>query len=273
MAIDINASDKQVVNVNTLYTGLNLMKVISINPSLEELKAIGIPAQKEPEYTTKEKLLAEDKVTVLEEWDKTRLDIYIQSVSPKILTKLSFWIEAKNRTDAKNTKFQWINVTGASTWATFDTKPYENDSTKSWFKEEGARIAKPGEEFLHEWLRAWANVETGQRCQLNDMNKIASGDVSELKGYVSQLANQEVKYLLGVKDNQYQSVYDKMFGRAYEKSNARWIKKLADPYGVFKADYQNDLLLKEFTGTVLKPDNIPADQGGAPQTGGKPLVF
>jgi hypothetical protein len=273
LSLDINESSKQVVNVVTLYTGLATMKVIAINPSMDELKALGLPAQKEPEYTTTEDILDENK-QVVGNYPKTRIDVWIKSEAPKIQTKVSFWIEGRNRTSQDGGKNQWININGVTAWAAIGVNAWETDSNKNWFKADGARIARPGEEDLHEWLRAWANVENGKRCQLSNMDAIAKGDVSELRSLIQPLAKNEVRYLLGV-NNGYQTVYNKMFGRVYEKSTTRWIKKLEDKYGVFKADYQNDLNLREYVANVTNPDGSsnPAAPTGSAPAGGTKLVF
>ncbi len=280
MALDLNESNKEVLQLSGLYTGLCIMKVVAINPSMEEIKGFGLPAIKEPVYTTEENI-ENDLKEVIGTYKRTRVDIYLKSVEraeyPKqpIQAKLAFFIDERDRVSQKKDKEQWINIFGATCWVPTGTTPDKHDSIGKWFKMDGARKAKSGEEQITEWLKAYANVETGKRCQLETIAAIATGDVSELRKYHHALQNNEVKYLLGVKENKYQSVYEKMFGRTYEKTTTRWIKQLEDPFGKFDADYQNALDLRSFTGKLSTPDNMGGNTGGeAPNLqGGQKLIF
>lgn len=288
MALDLNDSSKQVVSTFALYTGLANMRTVAINPTMEQIKALELPAQKEPEYTTDEQQKDENNQPFGEFFKKTRIDIYLGCENPKIKAKLAFWVEDRQRFNQKGDKVQWINLYGVSCWTPIErdvdgtiikiVKPDEYEKSAKWFKMDGARIAKPGEEMLHEWLKSWANVETGKRCQIETIDAIAQGNLSELQGIVQALQKNEVRYLLGVAGGQYQAVYDKLFGRTYEKSNTRWIKKLQEQYGEFKADYQNSLDLKTFTGNVTTPNaqggqGTPGSMSGGMAGAGGALVF
>lgn len=274
MALEVNASSKEVVAVGTLYTGLCDMKIVAINPTLEEIKALGLPAQKEPEYTTTEEVKDALGAPTGETYAKTRVDVYLKRESvaggKPIQAKVAFWIEDRPRLSQKGDKAQYINAFGDTTWAVIGQTPLEQESTKNWYRGDGMRQAFSGEEYLIEFMKAWANVGRENKCSIDNISAIAKGDVSELKRYVPALAKNEVRFLLGVKDNQYQAVYDRRFGRTYEKGNTAWIKATENQYSQFKADYQNSFELKVFTGAPSTPDT-PHENGAESKPGG--LVF
>lgn len=255
-AIESNKSDKKVVNEKVLYTGLVNVNVVAVNPNQAELKAMGINAKEEVVYTTD--VDAKEGVPAHK---KTRLDFYISAVSPLIKTKLTLWLEDSPRVNKNGDKHEYINKVAQSTWSPIGMEP-----TYDWFKKEGVRVAKIGEVTLHEFLSAWANVESNKNCQLETIAKIAIGDVTELKGLVAGLKENLVKVLLGVntsKDgNRYQTVYTKHFGRSYQGAGS-FVKALENQYGEFKdADYQNSLELKTYQFKLAEPDASPAAANG-----------
>ena len=256
MAIDSNKSDKAVIADRKLFTGLANFNVVAVNPSMDELKAMKINAQKEPEYVTmvdaKENVPAHKKI---------RLDFYLATLSPEIRTKMSIWIEDTPRVNKAGDKNEWINKFASSCWSAIGTEPGYD-----WFKKEGHHIARIGEVQLHQFLLAWANVASGKTCQLETMSKIADGDVKELKDLVVALKENFVKVLLGVTEGQngerYQAVYTGHFGRSYQ-TPAGFVKALSQQGGEFKADYGDSLDLKTYSYKLSEPDKAPAADAGA----------
>lgn len=245
MAIGVNSSDKQVLG--GLYTGLTNLKVVAINPTKDEMIAMGINAQQDPKY-----LSQNDKGAA-----KMRIDFYVASPTLTLSKslKVSFWIEDAPRTNKDGTKEQWINKFGMTAWGkTVDTKPDEK-----WYSLEGCRKALVGEEDLTTFIKAWANVDPKDQASLDDMSKIAKGDLTEILALHKAIPTNQVKVLLGVKDGKYQDVYSKCFDRAYRTNFTTWKKSLEGQYSEFKSDYQNDLNFKPYTGTSDAPGDSPTD--------------
>jgi hypothetical protein len=152
-------------------------------------------------------------------------------------------------------KHQWINAVGQSTWST-DEPSYE------WWKSEGQRKAYVGEETLINFVKAWANVASGDEVSFDTMDAIANGDLAEIKTLITALQENEVRVLIGVKDDKYQQVYTKYFGRVKPQRNDLFVKALNDDYGSFNADFNADLVWGTHrpTSELISPDAPAEDE-------------
>lgn len=246
MGFNSNSSDKQVLG--GLYTGLCSVRIVAINPTMEEIKAMGINATKEPEYKTQ---------TDTGE-NKMRIDFYLASavtgVNLSKSLKQSFWLEDRIRVNKDKTKEEWINKYGVSTWGkAIDVAP-EYD----WLLKDGLRKAFVGEVDLTNFIKAWANVDPKDQATFDDIKKLTSGDLTELMGLYNTIKLNQVKVLLGVKEGKYQAVYPKYFERNYRTGFTAWKKALEGEYGEFKdGDYQKDLNLKPYVGTSTVEGDSP----------------
>ena len=94
------------------------------------------------------------------------------------------------------------------------------------------------------------------------MNEIAKGNLGEIKALIGVLATNEVRILIGVKDDKYQQVYTKYFGRVKPQRDDLFIKALNDDYGSFNADFNTDLKWGTHiaTTTLVSPDTIEEDE-------------
>ena len=239
MAIQSNASTEEVVGGIKTFSGLTNVKVIAVNPTMAELHAMDINVKQEPNYKV--------------------------SFSDQDYNKVVFWL-ANNDGNFKlevlmtNTprvsqagKHQWINAVGQSTWST-EEPSYE------WWKSEGQRKAYVGEETLINFVKAWANVASGDDVSFDTMDAIANGDLKEIKDLIPALQSNEVRILIGVKDDKYQQVYTKYFGRVKPQRNDLFVKALNDDYGSFNADFNADLVWGTHrpTNELISPD-APAE--------------
>ncbi|KKN88721.1 hypothetical protein LCGC14_0246120 [marine sediment metagenome] len=258
-------SKEKVVAERRLFTGLALVKVIAINPTMEEMDVLGIrQPKKAPVYTEEMDDGAGGK------YMRTRLDFYLKNEA--VSTRMALFVDEQQVRSKDKTKHQYINNHAQVTWAE-DPKAF-----MSWYVAETARIAITGEERLHNFLWAWGNIKTfvskeeemdGKTqasidASLNSPAKIAAGEIKELRGYLKNIANNEVRVLLGVKDYQFQDVYTGYFGRASTESHAQWLKALQSSYSQYRNDYQGNLAFK-----VYVPPNevdIAQDTGGATAT-------
>ena len=242
MAIQSNASTEAVAGGGaTLYSGLTNMKVLGVNPSMAELHSMGINVKQEPNYTV-----------TFSNQDYNKIVFWVGNSDTKV--KVEILMQPNARTSQTGKK-QWINAFGATTWS-------EDAPSYDWWKAEGQRPAFVGEETLIEFTKAWANVAAGDEVSYDNINAIASGDVSEIKALCAALTSNEVRLLVGVKDDKYQTVYTKCFGRIKPQRDQYFIKSLNDDYGSFNADFNADLVWGVHTPTasLVKPDAPAEDE-------------
>ena len=241
MAIQSNASTEEVVGGIKTYSGLTNVKVTAVNPTMAELHAMDINVKQEPNYTVE---FSGEEYSKIVFWlansdGNFKLEILMQN-KPKV---------------SQNGKFQWMNNIGQSTWS-------EDSPTYDWWKTEGQRKAYTGEETLINFIKAWANVASGDEVYFETMNEIAKGNLGEIKALIGVLATNEVRILIGVKDDKYQQVYTKYFGRVKPQRDDLFIKSLNDDYGSFNADFNTDLKWGTHiaTTTLVSPDTIEEDE-------------
>jgi hypothetical protein len=252
MAIQSNASTEEVVGGLSIFSGVTNVKVIAVNPKMVELHALGINVKQEPNYTIEFSGEAYNKIVfwLANKDNNFKLEILMQN-KPKV---------------SQSGKFQWMNNIGQSTWS-------EEAPTYDWWKSEGQRKAYTGEETLINFVKAWANVAAGGEVYFESMQAIAGGNLKEIKGLIKTLNSNEVRVLIGVKDDKYQQVYTKYFGRVKPQRDDLFIKALNDEYGSFNADFNADLKWGHHvpTITLISPDTISEkdDWGLSPKSSNK----
>ena len=230
MAIKSNASTEEVVGSGIkLYSGLTNMKVVAVNPNMKELHAMDIKVKQEPNY----------EVSFNNE-DYNKVVFWLGNGDTNV--KMEILVQPKARV-SQSGKNQWINNVGQSTWS-------EAAPTYDWWKNEGEHHAFVGEETLINFVKAWANVANGDEVSFETTKKIANGDVSEIQALVKVLGTNEVRVLIGVKDDKYQAVYTKHFGRVKPQRDDFFIRNLNDDYGSFNADFNADLNWGEHKPTI-----------------------
>ena len=236
MAIKSNASSQEVIGGIKLYSGLTNVNIIAVNPTMTELHALDINVKSEPNYS----------VTISEE-QYSKLTFWLRNDSGNF--RLEVLMQDKARI-SQNGKYQWVNAIGQATWST-------EPPTYEWWKTEGQRKAYVGEETLVNFVKAWANVRQGDEVTFETITSIAKGDVAELRQLVGVLKDNQVRVLVGVKDDKYQSVYSKYFGRVKPQRDDLFVKALNDDYGAFNADFNADLTWGIHTPTVslITPDS------------------
>ena len=241
MAIQSNASTEEVVGGIKTYSGLTNVKVIAVNPTLAELHAVGINVKQEPNYKV-----------IIGDADYNKIVFWLNNQDGNF--KLEILMQDTPRV-SQTGKHQWMNNVGQSTWS-------EDAPTYEWWKPEGQRKAYTGEETLINFVKAWANVASGDEVYFDSMPAIANGTLGEIKNLVKELSNNEVRVLIGVKDDKYQHVYTKYFGRVKPQRDDFFIKALNDDYGSFNADFNADLKWGAHvpTATLVSPDTINEDE-------------
>jgi len=237
MAIQSNASTEEVVGGIKTYSGLTNVKVIAVNPTMTELHDLDIKVKSEPNYKVEFSGEEYNKIVFwLNNTDGNfKLEILMQN-KPKV---------------SQNGKNQWMNAIGQSTWS-------EDEPSYDWWKPEGQRKAYTGEETLINFVKAWANVASGDEVTFDTMPAIANGTLAEIKELVKVLSTNEVRVLIGVSNDKYQKVYTKYFGRVKPQRDDLFIKALNDDYGSFNADFNADLKWGTHVSTagLVTPDTI-----------------
>ena len=255
MAIQSNASTQEVVGggIKT-YSGLTNVNVIAVNPTMAELHALDINVKSEPNYSI-----------TMGDQDYNKVVFWLANADGNF--KLEILMQPAHRV-SQTGKHQWINNVGQTTWS-------EDAPTYEWWKPAGSRKAYRGEDTLIDFVKAWANVAQGGDVSFDTMSAIVAGDTAEIKSLVDVLKPNQVRVLIGVKDDKYQQVYTKYFGRIKPQRDDLFVKALNDDYGAFNADFNADLKWGEHTPTVdlITPDAPAedADWTSEPATAANPF--
>ena len=256
MAIQSNASTEEVMGGIKTFSGLTNVKVTAVNPTMAELHAMDINVKQEPNYTIE---------FSGEEFNK--VVFWIANTDGNF--KLEILMQNKHKLSSTG-KNQWINNIGQSTWSHIEPSKAVNTEKDEaptgepkypWWKAEGERKAYTGEETLINFVKAWANVASGDEVSFDTIDEIAKGDVGEIKALIDVLTTNEVRVLVGVKDDKYQQVYTKYFGRVKPQRDDFFVKALNDDYGSFNADFNADLEwgTHKPTSELVSPD-APAEE-------------
>jgi hypothetical protein len=213
--------------VSKYYTGTENFKVIAINPTKEEMKAIlNIDVDKEPEYLGKNQ----------EGKDQVRITMWLDNddAENKIRTRADFYL-VNDVKESSGGKIKFVNAFGGFAYLPADGTVPEN---MSWFNVDKMRKSLVGEEELTEFVKNYINHSTkkGEKAQLS-VDAYLRGDFSELKGII---CNNKVKVCLGIKQGTdkegktvyYQTVYTRKTDRAWAKNS----DKIIDDIVQYKAN-------------------------------------
>ena len=203
--------------------GLFEANVIAINPTNEEYKdVLGIELGEDSKATN---YLGEtrDGNTYL------RVDVWLQEVKNKENFKVSFFLEDKERENRDQTKKQYINSVGMTSWADDENNLFD------WFKENREyRVAFIGEEDLYDFLRTWLGQLDYRKAETTlalDWPKLMRGNVKDLKDQVDgEWCNSIVALATVVTKErdgetvEYQGVYNKAFLSGYTMRQFRLVE-------------------------------------------------
>ena len=202
--------------------GLFEANVIAINPTNEEYKdVLGIELGEDSKATN---YLGEtrDGNTYL------RVDVWLQEVKNKENFKVSFFLEDRERENRDQTKKQYINSVGMTSWADDENNLFD------WFKENREyRVAFIGEEDLYDFLRTWLGQLDYRKAETTlalDWPKLMRGNVKDLKDQVDgEWCNSIVALATVVTKErdgetvEYQGVYNKAFLSGYTMRQFRLV--------------------------------------------------
>ncbi len=227
MAVEIiNSPEESTVKDSKKFTGVIPYTVIAINPTMAQLHTLGYTYIKaEPKYQ-----LSFDNGGV--ERKSTLIDVWLKSVpNPKVpdldvVTKLSFFVSQDVFSSEKTGKTQYVNKYGRTAWA----ENIADLNANEYYINEDSRPAHQGEELLYKFLFAWLNMtydaerKVYNPCRI-DVNKLFTGDYSELQDIVTAAGSYVVKVLTGVRKVEddgavkyYTATYNKYFLKHNQKS-------------------------------------------------------
>jgi len=202
--------------------GLFEANVVAINPTNEEYKdVLGIELSEDSKATN---YLGEtrDGNTYL------RVDVWLQEVKNQENFKVSFFLEDRERENRDQTKKQYLNSVGMTSWADDENNLFD------WFKENREyRVAFIGEEELYDFLRTWLgqlDYRSAETTLTLDWSKLMRGNVKDLKDQVDgEWCNSIVALATVVTKErdgdtvEYQGVYNKSFLSGYTMRQFRLV--------------------------------------------------
>lgn len=225
--------------VRQVYTGLENFKVISVNPSHEELKKIYGENAKEDKY------LLENEVDG-KMYPQIKMVIYCDNEpeegEPKISTRPTFWITRAPLVSKEKGTSQYINLFGKTNWMTKEEadqklEVYERVGANGTYRYSGnsSRLALRGEVEFIDFLRNLLNLpspdkvkdpkEAASMFSMEDWDKMFKGDFSTVKR-ILEGSNNKIGLLLGAKtvdDNKvYQDVFTRQTLRQYGKNSGKY---------------------------------------------------
>lgn len=213
------------------YAGLAIAKLVAVNPTATELaKLRNTEAGKEPQY-----------IGVDPNGNKRiQLDLWFQttpSLNDNIdtLIKATYFISNEANVGSKTGKIQVIDKYGSTIWMT--PEEYEAKTKPSYvkgaFDMDSMRKTFKGEEDLTHAVRTLLNIPlysfvkaNGEPklndnpenclCRLDDIEKYFDGNIEEMKSLAKMAVNNEVKLIVGIKDNKYETVFkERLFKSSY----------------------------------------------------------
>lgn len=245
MAISGNQGNVEVVkNYKQIY-GIAPFKVLTVNPTMEELNAIGVNAQNEPNYIG----------------DKTRIEIWCQSVlnaepvvgSPdkslkelgiekQLVSKMSVFISNEQKSNSDKTKYVWINNYGQVLSAPTGSSP-----SQSWWKKQGERIAREGEIELIRFIRAWVNASPStDEVFIDDWDKLMAGNVSEIREIIKTYKDNIVRSAIEISISKDGKAFAGIYNGHHEPWNVTGLKNWQDQFKTPRKNRFYSLTLKEF---------------------------
>lgn len=188
------------------FVGVTRVKVLTINPTLKELNAIGVNFKDEPVYSG-------------------------TTQDGKKYVSVNFWVKNENLTTpikfiirpevdkSKDGRIRWIDKYGNTEYTS------SKDLLSERVEKVSAKQAYVGEADLISFIKTWINVKKGGEASL-DVAKIIKGDFSELK----QLGSANGIWCMAtVANNKYQNIYSRFFVRGWvseEEVKAKFLEHI-----------------------------------------------
>ena len=228
-AIKVGKKSEEVEFKN--YCGIGAFKVVAINPTAKELKAMGRNVEEDPQY-----------VTVGDDGTKNvNIRVYLQTdpkakVNNGINMSVILMFNVSNAI-RKGNKIQLVDKYGDFAWGTEDEvknkqmPTYPNGPAKI---DKDYREAYVGEENLIKFIKTWVNTpntnvykdgqfvyQPNEECECSiDMDKLFKGDFSELKELAHDCSEFLFKAAVGIRTDDQGRIRMHVFNRGFLKNGA-----------------------------------------------------
>lgn len=261
MAVKGNSSDVIITkSFKTIY-GIAPFKVVAINPTMDQLIALGVNAQKEPDYLANDRVRVEfwlqsqlPKVKV-EGADKSLEELGIEN---QIVQKLSIFISDKNKGKADGSTTTWTNNLGQIAGT-----PAGGTPQASWWKTTGQHIAKEGEIEILKFLRAWVNAGSTDEVSIDDWAALLKGNVKELRDILMTFKDNIVRSMIEVRTSKDGKFYPGISSQHHEPWNIVGLTGWAKSFNSNPPKAAYSFILKEFVPTEVTPTEDAAPAEGA----------
>ena len=208
----------------TKFVGLAEMEILCVNPSMEEFKEI-------LNIDLKEDSKAADYIGESKDGNVyLRLNFWLKNVKDGSIfqSPVSFFLENKQRSNKDETKMQYINNVGATTWAD------DPNNLPEWFVGRDYRVAYVGEEEMYDFLRTWLgklDYRQAETILQIEWKKLMKGNVKDIKDQIGGefACNVGVLATVVTRENkegevkEYQGIYNKAFLPPYAIKNFRLV--------------------------------------------------
>lgn len=195
------------------YIGLSAVKILAINPTRAELEYIyNRQIDKEPNYSGVMELDGQQH-----KWMK--IDFIVQSLDiPDFKDKVSFFLSSKKVTNGDKTRGKIMDKYGRTAWAT--REEIQNNKIPQYTNgpariDSNYRVLYSGEYDLTNFIRKYLAIDgvdvyngsswemrenpENYEVQLDSIEKILNGDITEIKEAINFQPNNFVKVVWGVK--------------------------------------------------------------------------
>lgn len=194
--------------------GTDLFTVVAINPTADELRVI--------------KKLGDDKDVKEPVYKKDNgsfnVVLWLRGQNTG-LHPLYFTMSSATAGKKDGTKTQYIDKFGRTAFA---ASPLDFDTYK-YFDGASARKAIVGEADLTSFVKMWLGIGKDQEARLDKPLDIASGNLSELVGYLKKFSSKQVCGLVYLDDAGYTKLWNRAFGYPKSLGNEEiWGKKIED---------------------------------------------
>jgi len=206
---------------NQLYVGLAEVKVIAINPSIEEYKEIlGIELKEDSRAT---EYIGESK----EGNTNVRIDVWVENVKTGKKDKITYFLEDKPKENKEGTKKQYINTLGNCSWSD------DPNNLPDWFVKRDYRVANVGEEDFYNFLRSWLSkldYKDAETTLQLEWKQLMKGNLKDIRSQINGEYSGTFVPVYEVKSvdkegetKNYQSIYNKAFLASYALKQFRLV--------------------------------------------------
>ena len=276
------------------FKGVASVKVLAVNPNKDQWnKIFNTNREEEFDYTSVKDDVKTVRITFICEIDANRSHNNCTGIIPS-----TFWLRKAQIKGSQSGKIKIIDKYGRTAWATqedIDAKripQYSNgpaqidaDYRKCISGEEELTLflknlmCIPDVQFYNRTSGKWENNPNPADCQarLDNIMQYFDGKVDEIKQILKAFPNNQVRVLLGVRNNEgkeYQDFFNQWFVQNSNPSNLSFAKKLNEAKSLGRytttdfgeSNVNGNLILKEVTECSVTPTEYKDSNNEVPAT-------